>query len=97
MRILIMALGITIVLALVGPAILTLLVEGIFAVLVPLFVLVLLAGVGFLVGGVLLGSTFLGVFIALTVVFFVGFSIFWPLLLVVFLVWIFVRSRTHKA
>ncbi|RUO30133.1 hypothetical protein [Aliidiomarina sanyensis] len=97
MRTLLIILTVVLALALFGPAIFTLAVEGVLALLVPVLVVALLAGVGFFVGAVLLGSTVIGGLIVLGVLLMVGFSVFWPLLLILFVAWLFTRSRTQQA
>ncbi|TRW48188.1 hypothetical protein FM042_11070 [Aliidiomarina halalkaliphila] len=97
MRTLLIVLLVVLALAVFGPTLLTWLVSGLFAILVPLFVVLLLAGIGFFVGAVLLGSTLLGLTIVAGVVLFVGFSLFWPVLLVFAAIWLFTTTRTQAA
>lgn len=97
MRTLFIVLLVVLALAVFGPTLLTWLVSGVFAILIPLFVVLLLAGIGFFVGAVLLGSTLLGLTIVAGVVLLVGFSLFWPVLLVFAAIWLFTATRTQAA
>lgn len=97
MRTLLIVLLVILALAVFGPTLLTWLVSGVFSVLAPLFVVLLLAGIGFFVGAVVLGSTLLGLTIVAGVMLMVGFSLFWPVLLVLAVIWLFTRTRTQAA
>ncbi|MCL5050689.1 MAG: hypothetical protein M1473_09230 [Firmicutes bacterium] len=95
MRNLLIAVAIVIGLVWFGPALLALLIEGILLFFVPLLVVAAVAGIGFLIGSVVFGSTVLAFSIAVLVVLVLGFSIFWPVLLLLLIVWLFSRSRTQ--
>lgn len=95
MRNLLIAVAIVIGLVWFGPALLALLIEGILLFFVPLLVVAAVAGIGFLIGSVIFGSTVLAFSIAALVVLVLGFSIFWPVLLLLLIVWLFSRSRTQ--
>lgn len=95
MRNLLIAVAIVIGLVWFGPALLALLIEGILLFFVPLLVVAAVAGIGFLIGSVVFSSTVLAFSIAVLVVLVLGFSIFWPVLLLLLIVWLFSRSRTQ--
>ncbi|RUO19758.1 hypothetical protein [Aliidiomarina haloalkalitolerans] len=95
MRTFLIAVAIVLGLVWFGPALITLLVEGILLFFVPLLVVAAVAGVGFFIGSVVFGSTVLAFSIAALVVVVLGFSIFWPVLLLLLIVWLFSRSRTQ--
>lgn len=97
MRTLLIVLLVILALAVFGPTLLTWLVSGVFSIIAPLFVVLLLAGIGFFVGAVVLGSTLIGFTIVAGVVLMVGFSLFWPVLLVLAVIWLFTRTRTQAA
>ena len=85
-----------------GPALLSfvgaLLVGGvlmIFDVLIAAVVVLCLAGLAYLLGAVLLNSLLLGVVLAGIVLLVVGFSVLWPLLVLLALVWL-VSSRSPR-
>jgi hypothetical protein len=75
-------------LALFGPTLVGFIISLLAVVVVPLFVVALLA---------LFGSTVLGVAIASAVLVLVGFSLFWPVLLIALVIWLFSRNRTQTA
>jgi|SRR5690554_5453237 len=95
MKNLLIALAIVVALVWFGPALLTLIIEGTLLLIVPILVVVALAGAGFLVGTLIFGSTVLAFGIAALVIAVLGFSIFWPVLLLLFIFWLFSRSRTQ--
>jgi|GEM_PF-5484781 len=95
MKNLLIALAIVVGLVWFGPALLTLIIEGTLLLIVPILVVVALAGAGFLVGTLIFGSTILAFGIAALVIAVLGFSIFWPVLLLLFIFWLFSRSRTQ--
>lgn len=84
-------------LAVFGPTLVGFIISLLAVVVVPVFVVALLAGVAFVVGIALFGSTVLAVAIASAVLVLVGFSLFWPILLIALVVWIFSRNRTQTA
>ncbi|EGN75308.1 hypothetical protein A28LD_1325 [Idiomarina sp. A28L] len=84
-------------LAVFGPTLVGFIISLLAVVVVPVFVVALLAGVAFAVGIALFGSTVLAVAIASAVLVLVGFSLFWPILLIALVVWIFSRNRTQTA
>lgn len=84
-------------LALFGPTIVGFIISLLAVVVVPLFVVALLAGIAFVVGLALFGSTVLAVAIASAVLVLVGFSLFWPVLLIALVIWLFSRNRTQTA
>ncbi|RUO20354.1 hypothetical protein CWE08_07745 [Aliidiomarina iranensis] len=84
-------------LALFGPTLVGFIMSLLAVVVVPLFVIALLAGIAFVVGLAIFGSTVLAVAIASAVLVLVGFSLFWPILLIALAVWIFSRNRTQVA
>ncbi|RUO36224.1 hypothetical protein CWE13_10180 [Aliidiomarina shirensis] len=84
-------------LALFGPTLVGFIMSLLAVVVVPLFVVALLAGIAFVVGIALFGSTVLAVAIASAVLVLVGFSLFWPVLLIALVIWIFSRNRTQTA
>lgn len=65
-------------------------------VLVSAIVVLCLAGLAYLLGAVLLKSMLLGVVLAGAVLLVVGFSVLWPLLLLLALVWL-VSSRSSRS
>lgn len=86
-----------------GPALLafvgTILVGGVVLlvdVLVSAIVVLCLAGLAYVLGAVLLKSILLGVVLAGAVLLVVGFSVLWPLLLLLALVWL-VSSRSSRS
>ena len=86
-----------ILLAVFGPTIVGFIISLLAVVLVPLLVIVLLGGIAFVVGTALFGSVALATAIAAGVLVLVGFSLFWPIILIALVVWLFSRSRTQTA
>jgi hypothetical protein len=58
-------------------------------------VIALLGGIAFVVGTALFGSVALATAIAAGVLVLVGFSLFWPIILIALVVWLFSRTRTQ--
>ncbi len=103
MRNLFIALALVAAIVWLGPTLLGLMVAlfvgGVVLVvdlLVGAIVVLCLAGLAYLLGAVLLNSLLLGVVLAGAVLLVVGFSMLWPLLLVLALVWLLSSRRSDK-
>ena len=86
-----------VLLAVFGPTIVGFIISLFAVVLVPLLVIALLGGIAFVVGTALFGSVALATAIAAGVLVLVGFSLFWPIILIALVVWLFSRSCTQTA
>jgi hypothetical protein len=84
-----------VLLAVFGPTIVGFIISLFAVVLVPLLVIALLGGIAFVVGTALFGSVALATAIAAGVLVLVGFSLFWPIILIALVVWLFSRTRTQ--